>query len=83
MWAFNSKLPAGLDMYDEAQFKHLDYIVASAGKRNLKLVLALGNLWNAYMAPEDFLKWATGSSGECVGFGPPDLLHAGTTGWYH
>jgi mannan endo-1,4-beta-mannosidase len=62
VWAFNTRLPFGPGQYDEEQFKHLDYIVASAAKHDIKLVLALGNLWNAYMAPEDFLRWASGSA---------------------
>jgi hypothetical protein len=52
VWAFNSHLPSGPDQYDELQFRHLDYIVASAAKHNIKLILALGNFWNAYVSAQ-------------------------------
>eukprot|EP00983_Pelagomonas_calceolata_P106666 1159258-Pelagomonas_calceolata.AAC.4 len=39
----------------------LDFIVYVAGMHNLKLILALGNFWNAYKAPEEFLYWANPS----------------------
>jgi hypothetical protein len=33
------------------------------------LLLTLGNLWNAYKGPEDFLAMATGTAGEmCDGY---------------
>ncbi|MEW5303710.1 MAG: hypothetical protein WDW36_006376 [Sanguina aurantia] len=60
-WAFNSKMPSGPGLYDEAQFESLDYVIYAAGRSNIKMILALGNLWSAYKGPEDFLVYATGS----------------------
>lgn len=45
-------------VYDEFEFRGLDYIVASAGKHNIRLVLALGNTWEAYRSPKDFMRMA-------------------------
>ncbi|MEW5305178.1 MAG: hypothetical protein WDW36_007739 [Sanguina aurantia] len=66
-WAFNKRLPYdnghhGL-AYDETQFQILDYIVQSARNHGIKLILALGNLWPAYIGPEEYVKIATGSAG--------------------
>ena len=62
-WGFNNGLPKGPWVYDEKQFEGLDYLIYSAGRHNVKLVLALGNLWNAYKGPEEFVEYATGSAG--------------------
>lgn len=62
VWGFNSKLPSAPGVYDEAQFRQLDYIIAAADKHGMKMSLALGNLWTHYRAPEDWVKWATGSA---------------------
>lgn len=61
-WAFNTALPRQKNDYDEAQFRGLDYMIAAADKYNIRLVLALGNLWNAFKGPEHFLNYATGSA---------------------
>lgn len=37
----------------------------SAKLHGMKLILALGNLWPAYVGPEDYLRIATGSAGVC------------------
>ncbi|MEW5305179.1 MAG: hypothetical protein WDW36_007740 [Sanguina aurantia] len=65
-WAFNSRLPHdngrhGL-AYDETQFRTLDYVVHSARNHGIKLILALGNLWPAYVGPENYLQIATGTA---------------------
>ncbi len=44
----------------------LDFLVWAAKLRGIRLVLALGNFWNAYKAPEEFLAWATGTAGEMM-----------------
>lgn len=61
-WAFNKGLPRSRTEWQEDQFTGLDYMIAAAGQRNIKLILALGNLWNAYKGPEHFVEYATGSS---------------------
>ncbi|GLC47404.1 hypothetical protein PLESTB_001960300 [Pleodorina starrii] len=58
LWAFNYGMPYAWGKYDESQFQGLDYIVDSAGRHNIKLVLALGNIWKAYRSPEDFMSMA-------------------------
>ena len=54
VWAFNSRLPFGPDQYDEAQFRHLDYIVSSAAKHNIKLV---GGPHPAALSAEQLAGW--------------------------
>ncbi|EFJ44485.1 hypothetical protein VOLCADRAFT_64710, partial [Volvox carteri f. nagariensis] len=63
LWAFSHQLPAlGLDgtglVWAEDKFVALDYIVRHAELYGIRLVLALGNLWPAYVAPELFLRAA-------------------------
>ncbi|GLC47584.1 hypothetical protein PLESTB_000004000 [Pleodorina starrii] len=58
LWAFNHAMPYAWGKYDETQFQGLDYIVDSAGRHNIKLILALGNTWTAYRSPQDFMSIA-------------------------
>ncbi|GFR39986.1 hypothetical protein Agub_g519 [Astrephomene gubernaculifera] len=58
LWAFNHRMPYAWGKYDETQFQGLDYIVDSAGRHNVKLILALGNTWAAYRSPQDFMSMA-------------------------
>jgi hypothetical protein len=39
-------------------------LLATCKQRGIMLLLTLGNLWNAYKGPEDFLAMATGTAGE-------------------
>ncbi|WIA14458.1 hypothetical protein OEZ85_002983 [Tetradesmus obliquus] len=61
-WAFNTGLPLRSGLYDEEQQAALDYVIAAAGRRGLKLVLALGNFWHHYFGLEDWLAMAEGSA---------------------
>ncbi|KAF8063729.1 MAN4 [Scenedesmus sp. PABB004] len=72
-WAFGDGFPAAPGEYDEAQARRrrrrgsaggrgLDYVVAGAARRGLRVVLALGNFWPAYVGPERWLAWAEGSA---------------------
>ena len=36
----------------------LDFIIYAARMHDLRMILALGNFWDAYSRPEDFLYWA-------------------------
>ncbi len=47
-----------LPTYSETEFQGLDYIIDSAGRHNIKLILALGNTWAAYRSPQDFMRMA-------------------------
>ena len=58
LWAFNSKMPDAGGQYDESQFRSLDKIIAAAGRHNIRLILALGNSWQSYRSPEDWLLMA-------------------------
>ncbi|PNW87553.1 hypothetical protein CHLRE_02g141600v5 [Chlamydomonas reinhardtii] len=54
-----SACAAGLPLvWDEAEFVGLDWVVARAEAAGVRLVLALGNLWPAYVGPERFLRAA-------------------------
>ncbi|PNH10658.1 Mannan endo-1,4-beta-mannosidase 1 [Tetrabaena socialis] len=60
LWAFNHKMPyAGpIPQYDEDEFTGLDFIVDSAGRKGIKLILAFGGIWAAYRTPVDFMTMA-------------------------
>jgi hypothetical protein len=60
---FNIGLPKSRATYDARQLAGLDYIMWSCKSRGIMLLLTLGNLWNAYKGPEDFLAMATGTAG--------------------
>ena len=67
-WAFgelpangNPKTPAlqvAPGVYNEAMFAALDRVVFEAGKRGLRLLLALSNNWDAYGGAPAYLSWA-------------------------
>lgn len=40
----------------------LDYVVAGASRRGMRVILTLGNFWNAYKGPEAWLAWAAAAS---------------------
>jgi hypothetical protein len=61
---FNDGLPKARATYDARQLAGLDYIMWSCKQRGIMLLLTLGNLWNAYKGPEDFLAMATGTAGK-------------------
>ncbi|WIA40472.1 hypothetical protein OEZ86_013828 [Tetradesmus obliquus] len=61
-WMFNDALPKAAATYDARQLAGLDYIMWSCKTRGIMLLLTLGNLWNAYKGPEDFLAMATGTA---------------------
>jgi hypothetical protein len=44
-WAFNDKFPSRPGQYDAVQGKGLDYFIAGAGKRGIRVELALANFW--------------------------------------
>ncbi|KXZ42518.1 hypothetical protein GPECTOR_139g674 [Gonium pectorale] len=58
LWAFNRRMPYAWGKYDETEFQGLDYIVDSAGRHNIRLILALGNTWSAYRSPQDYMQMA-------------------------
>ncbi|EFJ48391.1 hypothetical protein VOLCADRAFT_117611, partial [Volvox carteri f. nagariensis] len=58
LWAFNHNMPYAWGKYDETEFEGLDYIIDSAGRHNIKLILTLGNTWTAYRSPQDFMRMA-------------------------
>lgn len=66
-WAFNELFPnpssRGLNLtYSETQAQGLDYVIAGASKRNIRVQLALGNFWNHYFGPENWLTIAEGTA---------------------
>ncbi|MEW5311635.1 MAG: hypothetical protein WDW38_003333 [Sanguina aurantia] len=58
VWGFNHRMPYAPGQYDEDEFKGLDYIVDSAARHGIYLVIALGNMWASYRSPEDFMSMA-------------------------
>lgn len=58
-WAFyDGKLQTAPGEYDEEWLDALDFVVAAAGERGLKLVLSLTNFWDAYGGMESYVMWA-------------------------
>jgi hypothetical protein len=46
VWGFNDQFPSSPGFYSEAQGAALDYVVAGAGRRGLRLIIAVANSWN-------------------------------------
>lgn len=44
-WAFARGVPAAPGRYDQAELKGIDYFVAGAARRGMRVILALGNFW--------------------------------------
>lgn len=57
----NYRLQYGLGKYNETAFKDLDFVISEAGKRNLKLIVALASNW-VYSPGTSGTKYAPSSS---------------------
>lgn len=62
-WAFNdgdkwNALQTQPGVYDDRVYKGLDRVIAEAGRRGLKLQLALTNYWEEYGGMVQYVKWA-------------------------
>ncbi|GBF87772.1 mannan endo-1,4-beta-mannosidase [Raphidocelis subcapitata] len=62
IWAFNRGLPKSRFTYNTRELAGLDWLIYSAKRRGIHMMLTLGNLWAAYKGPEEFLLQATGSA---------------------
>ena len=67
VWAFQDRLPSAPGSYNESQFRGVDYVVAAAARRGLKLVVSLGNFWKAGLGPEKWLGFV-GEGGDVASF---------------
>lgn len=76
-WAFNTDMPKQPNCsktnrsscpleYSQVEFEALDFIIYAAGRYNIRLILALGNLWPAYFGPERWLFYAKGSAADTM-----------------
>jgi hypothetical protein len=45
LWGFNSGVPYEPGRYDDKKATGLDYVIAGAAKRGLRVELALANFW--------------------------------------
>ncbi len=45
-------------IYNEATFKALDYVIAKASEKNVKLILTLTNNWGDFGGIQEYVKWA-------------------------
>lgn len=61
-WAFNEGFPSSPGNYSEEHGRGLDYVIAGAGRRGMRVELALANFWAAYLGPEKWLTFAEGTS---------------------
>ncbi|KAI8465905.1 MAG: glycoside hydrolase superfamily [Monoraphidium minutum] len=53
-WAFDLNSPSAPGTYADNELMGLDYVVAGAQRRGMRVILALGNFWPAYKGPEHF-----------------------------
>ncbi|GBF90310.1 Mannan endo-1,4-beta-mannosidase [Raphidocelis subcapitata] len=67
-WAFGPDIPYAPGKYSEDSLKGIDYVVAGASKRGMRVLLALGNFWNAYRGPETWTEWAKAAGGGSAGW---------------
>ena len=51
-------LQTGPGSYSEAAFKGLDYVIAQAGDRGLRLVLALTSNWGDIGSVDEYVQWS-------------------------
>eukprot|EP00891_Asterochloris_glomerata_P001789 jgi/Astpho2/1789/e_gw1.00037.6.1_t len=62
-WAFGegsewNALQPEAGVFSEKVFKGLDYVIAEAGKRNLRLILALSNYWHHFGGMPQYVRWS-------------------------
>ncbi|KAL3156379.1 hypothetical protein ABBQ38_000693 [Trebouxia sp. C0009 RCD-2024] len=62
-WAFNdgkewNALQPAPGQFDERVFSGLDFVLAEAGRRGLKLILALTNYWTPFGGMTQYVKWS-------------------------
>lgn len=48
-------------VYNETVFEGLDFVVAEAGKRNLKLILVVADNWYPSNGIDEYVKWGGAS----------------------
>lgn len=46
VWGFNDAFPYAPGKYSDKQGRGLDYVIAAAGQRGIRVELALANFWN-------------------------------------
>lgn len=46
VWGFNNAFPYAPGKYNDKQGGGLDYVIAAAGRRGIRVELALANFWN-------------------------------------
>lgn len=46
VWGFNDAFPYAPGTYSDKQGRGLDYVIAAAGRRGIRVELALANFWN-------------------------------------
>lgn len=67
-WAFTDGTPVGFQPnpyeYNDKMFNQLGYIIASAEKKNTKLIVTLSNFWGDYGGVPQYLKWAGAEDGD-------------------
>lgn len=64
MWGFNDAFPYAPGKYNDKQGQGLDYVIAGAAQRGLRVELALANFWPAYMGPEAWLMLGYGKTSD-------------------
>jgi len=52
--------------FDERVFRGLDWVLAEAGKRGIKIMLVLVNHWSAYGGMAQYVKYASLPSGRLL-----------------
>ncbi|KAF5838739.1 glycoside hydrolase superfamily [Dunaliella salina] len=58
IWGYSHNSPKAAGVYDEFEMEMLDFIISSAGKHDIRLIIALSNFWEAYRSPEELMSLA-------------------------
>jgi hypothetical protein len=62
-------------VYNASAFEHFDRIVYEAGKRDIRLIIALANNWGEYGGIPRYVCWQKGMGADCPGNFMTDLEH--------
>jgi hypothetical protein len=68
---------AGPDDWIEAAVRHLDVVLAEAGRRGIRLIITLANQWSDYGGIPRYLEWFADAPGGEPAAGPPPVAAFG------
>jgi hypothetical protein len=73
---------AGLDGWIEAGPRHLDRVIAAAGRAGVRLIITLGNNWSDYGGVPRYLRWlGQKDEGNGASYGATDRFYSDPRAW--